>query len=147
MIAFFVSIPAGNDRFVVKGTATAKADLTLYDIMPHMHMLGKEFKVEMTPPDGKKTLVLHIKEWDYNWQETYWFKEPVRIKAGTRLEVTAVYDNSANNPNNPFNPPRRVIFGEQTTNEMCFVFLGATSDKPGRIRVTFLRDEKKETSE
>ena len=25
-----------------------------------------------------------------------------------------------------------MTFGEQTTNEMCFVFLGSTSDSPGR---------------
>ena len=57
------------------------------------------------------------------------------FKAGTVIEVDAVYDNSAANPNNPNDPPAVVTFGEQTTNEMCFVFLGATSDQPGRIRV------------
>jgi hypothetical protein len=39
-----------------------------------------------------------------------------------------VYDNSARNPRNPFTPPRRITFGEQTTNEMCFVFFGGYSD-------------------
>jgi hypothetical protein len=90
----------------------------------------------MTPPDGKEQTLIAIKQWDYNWQEVYHLKEPIPIKAGTVLEVTAYYDNSSKNPNNPFDPPRPVRIGEQTTNEMCFVFLGATSDKPGRIRVT-----------
>ena len=81
-----------------------------------------------------RTLIA-IKDWDYNWQETYWFQEPVKVAKETRLEIEAVFDNSDKNPNNPFSPPRPVIFGEQTTNEMCFGFLGATSDQPGRIKV------------
>ena len=47
-----------------------------------------------------------IKDWDYNWQETYFLKEPIKVKAGTRFDVEAVYDNSDKNPNNPFNPPQ-----------------------------------------
>ena len=67
------------------------------------------------------------------------FSRAIRIKAGTKMTVEAVYDNSAKNPNNPHNPPRFVTIGEQTDNEMCFVFLGATSDKPGRVAVRLLK--------
>jgi hypothetical protein len=131
MAGLFFQIPANNERFVVKGQSSVNADMTLHDIMPHMHMLGKEIKVTMTPPEGKPVLLFHIKDWDYNWQETYFFKEPLKLKAGTQLDLEAVYDNSANNPNNPFNPPQVVTFGEQTFNEMCFVFLGGTSERKG----------------
>ena len=62
----------------------------------------------------------------------YFLKEPLKLKAGDALEVEAVYDNSGKNPNNPNNPPRLVIVGEQTTNEMCFVFLGGTGGVGGR---------------
>jgi peroxiredoxin/mono/diheme cytochrome c family protein len=123
----FFGIPAGAERHPVKGSTWATGDLTLHSIMPHMHMIGKEITVTMTPPEGAKQTLLAIKEWDYNWQETYLFKEPVQIKSGTRFDVEAVYDNSAKNRNNPFDPPRLITFGEQTTNEMCFVFLGGTS--------------------
>jgi hypothetical protein len=74
-----------------------------------------------------------IKEWDYNWQETYWFKEPLKVKAGTRLDIEAIYDNSSKNPNNPRNPPALVLFGEQTTNEMLFGFFGVTSEERKRV--------------
>src|SRR5262249_46957164 len=103
--------------------------------------------VTITPPDGKPQTLIAIKDWDYNWQEVYTFQDKIPVMAGTILEVEAFYDNSSKNPNNPNDPPKPVLFGEQTTNEMCFVFIGATSDKPGRIRSTFLRDEKKEKSE
>ncbi len=128
----FFSIPPEDAHFKLKGDMWASADFTLYSVMPHMHMLGKEIKVTMTPPGGTPQTLVAIKEWDYNWQETYMLKEPIKVKAGTQFHVAAVYDNSSQNPNNPFNPPRRVTFGEQTFNEMCFVFLGGTSKRVAR---------------
>ncbi|MBL8794453.1 MAG: redoxin domain-containing protein [Planctomycetia bacterium] len=133
----FLLMPAGVEDFKVTGNVTIDQDCDLHSVMPHMHLLGKTIKVTMTPPDGKAETVIDIKEWDYNWQETYFFKEPLKIKAGTKFNVEARYDNSAKNPNNPNNPPKLVHFGEQTTDEMCFIFFGATSDKPGRIRMKF----------
>jgi thiol-disulfide isomerase/thioredoxin len=129
----FFAIPAGNDHFLVKGSLSVIQDCELHTIMPHMHLLGKEIKVTLKPGDGgPKQKLLTIKDWDYNWQETYFLQTPMKLKAGDTLEVEAVYNNSDKNPNNPNRPPRAVTFGEQTTNEMCFVFLGATSDGPGR---------------
>jgi len=130
-LPLFFAIPAGDDHFPVKGKLWATDDFNLYSIMPHMHLLGKEVVVTLTPPDGPARTLVAIKEWDYNWQETYWFKEPVRVKAGSRLDVAAYYDNSAKNPNNPNDPPRVVYFGEYTTNEMCFIFMGGLADQPG----------------
>jgi hypothetical protein len=131
LAASFQTIPAGVERFVVKGSAVASADLVLYDVLPHMHMLGKEIKLTLTSPAGKQTLLFHIKDWEYNWQETYFFKEPVTVPAGASLDLEAVYDNSARNPRNPFTPPRAVTYGEQTFNEMCNVYLRGTSDRKG----------------
>ncbi|MFO0965627.1 MAG: redoxin domain-containing protein [Gemmataceae bacterium] len=123
------SIPAGAEKFKLHGESWARDDFKLLTISPHMHMLGKEIKLTMTPPDGKKETLIYINDWDYNWQETFTLKEPLAVKKGTRFEVEAIYDNSAKNPHNPFNPPQRVTFGEQTTNEMCFVFLSGTSER------------------
>jgi hypothetical protein len=94
-----------------------------------MHMVGKEIKVTITPPEGETKTLIAIKEWDYNWQETYFLKEALPIEKGTRLDVEAIYDNSEQNPLNPNRPPKDVEWGEQTTDEMCFVFLGATDDE------------------
>jgi peroxiredoxin len=129
----FIYIPAGEAHYRVKGAIEVERDCTLYSVMPHMHMLGREIKVTLTPPEGAPFTLVAINDWNYNWQETYLLKEPIEVKAGTKFSVEAFYDNTDKNPSNPFNPPRRVFFGEQTDNEMCFVFLGATSDKPGRI--------------
>jgi peroxiredoxin len=133
----FFAIPAGAEHFKLQGTVWVDQDCTIYNVLPHMHKLGKEIKVTMTPPDGPSQTLVAIRDWDYNWQETYSFKEPIKVKPGTRFDVESFYDNSAANPNNPNNPPKIVTYGQQTTDEMCFVFLGATSDKPGRIRPRF----------
>jgi len=129
----FLSIPAGEENYSVRGSIWAAQDCTLHTVTPHMHLLGKKIKITMTPPGGASTTLVGIDQWDYNWQETYFFKEPIRVPADTRFDVEAVYDNSAKNLNNPFNPPRRVRFGEQTTHEMCFGFLGATVENPSPI--------------
>jgi hypothetical protein len=131
-VGLFPGVPANDERCQVKGSIPVREDCTLYSIMPHMHLVGKEIKVTLRPAEGEAKTLLAIKDWDYNWQETYFLKQPLKLKAGDALEVEAVYDNSSKNPNNPNNPPRAVFVGEQTTNEMCFVFLGATADGPGR---------------
>lgn len=136
----FVFIPPNNDHYRVQGGLEVLQECKLYSVMPHMHMLGREIKVTLTPPEGKPITLVAIKDWEYNWQETYFFKEPIVVKPGTRLAVEAIYDNSDKNPNNPFNPPRFVKFGEQTTDEMCYIFFGATSETPGGIKIR--RDKK-----
>jgi peroxiredoxin/mono/diheme cytochrome c family protein len=134
---YLLSIPKDDPNYKVTGTIWLKEDVTLYSVMPHMHMLGHKVKVTMTPPGGKAETLIRIADWEYNWQETYWLKQPLKVKAGTRFDVEAFYDNSDKNPNNPFSPPRTVRFGEETTNEMCFVFFGMTNDTNKRVQISF----------
>jgi hypothetical protein len=135
----FFLIPKDAEHYPLHGGIVVQQDCTLHSVMPHMHLLGTEVKVTLTPPDGKPRTLVAIRDWDYNWQETYFFKEPIAVPAGTVLEADAFFDNSDRNPNNPSHPPRSVTYGEQTTNEMCFIFFGATSERPGRI--AFKRQE------
>ena len=72
--------------------------------MPHMHMIGKAIAVTMTPPGGPEQKLLAIKEWDYNWQETYFFKEPMQVKAGTRFHVEALLRQQRQEPAQPVQP-------------------------------------------
>ncbi len=133
----FLSIPANVSHHRVKGDIWTAQDCTIHNVTPHMHLLGKFIKVTMTPPGGKRKTIIGIADWDYDWQEIYHFKEPIEVKAGTHFHVEAVYDNSANNPRNPNNPPRTVFLGEQTDNEMCFAFFGVTTKngQPMRVRL------------
>jgi hypothetical protein len=106
-------------------------DVTLYNLVPHMHLLGKKIELTAQVPGGKEESLIRIDEWDYNWQEMYQLRQPRSLPKGTTLRLRASYDNSADNPLNPFDPPQTVRLGEQTTNEMCFVFCSAAVQKPG----------------
>ena len=135
---WFLTIPPGEAEFRVRGEVWLAQDSTLHNVTPHMHLLGKSIKVTMTPPNGTATTLIGVKDWDFNWQETYFFKEPIKALAGTKFVVEAVFDNSEKNPNNPSSPPKKVTLGEQTTNEMCFGFIGLTTDngKPAGVRLS-----------
>jgi hypothetical protein len=117
-------IPAGESRYRVTTSFTTPIDLQVTSVGPHMHLLGREMKVTATLPSGEVKPMVWIKDWDFNWQGAYIFKEPMDLPKGTRFDVEAFYDNSKDNPRNPSNPPKTVSWGEATTDEMCIAFIG-----------------------
>ena len=117
-----IDIPAGEKRHHVQAeSAPLPVDATAIGITPHMHNVGREFKVVAETPDGSTTPLIWIKDWDFNWQGQYQYDKPIRLAKGTVIKVDAYYDNSEANERNPSNPPKRVRWGEQTTDEMCLV--------------------------
>jgi hypothetical protein len=118
VLNYNLDIPAGAARHRHSATYTLPADVILLDCAPHMHLLGREMKATATLPDGRVEPLVWIKDWHYQWQEQYEYQEPVRLPKGTRIDVDAWYDNSTANPLNPFSPPQRVTWGEQTKEEM-----------------------------
>jgi peroxiredoxin/mono/diheme cytochrome c family protein len=127
----FFSIPANESAFKVNSTITIMEDVKLHWMVPHMHLLGKDIELLAKLPGQEEKSLIKITAWDYNWQEQYMLKEPMVLPKDTLLRVKATFDNSDKNPLNPFSPPQRVRIGEQTTNEMCFVFCGVSSPDPG----------------
>jgi hypothetical protein len=94
-------------------------DALLYSAFPHAHYRAYSSDLWLQTPDGKKTLLLSLPRYDFNWQRSYVFAEPVRIPAGSRLIAHYVYDNSKRNPANP-DPNRKITWGEQSWEEMLF---------------------------
>ena len=84
----------------VDSSYTFKDDVTLLTLMPHMHLRGKDFQYRITYPDGKSETLLSVPRYDFNWQNTYSFATPLSIKAGTRIDCFAHFDNSPGNPAN-----------------------------------------------
>lgn len=123
-----LSIPAGDPDYVTRSTIPVPTDSTLHSVMPHMHLVGREMKVSATLPDGREIPLVHVPKWDFNWQMTYAFADPVKLPRGSRIHMEAHYDNSTGNPNNPNNPPRPIRWGEQTNDEMCLAYLNFTHD-------------------
>jgi hypothetical protein len=105
-------------------TLPLPVDVQVLSAVPHMHLLGKEMKMWAELPDGKKVDLIWIDDWDFQWQNQYYFEEPIDLPRGSVVKLTSRFDNSADNPRNPNNPPRPVGWGEATTDEMCIGFFG-----------------------
>jgi hypothetical protein len=115
-------IPAGAADYEVVAKKIFKKDALLYGLLPHMHLRGKDFTFKVVYPDGKTETLLSVPRYDFNWQSNYRLAKPLELPAGTKIECTAHYDNSANNPNNP-DPTKDVRWGDQTWQEMMIGFV------------------------
>jgi hypothetical protein len=122
---FRLAIPPNDPNYEVKAAYTFREDVTLLDFTPHMHLRGKAFKYVMTYPDGRVEELLNVPKYDFNWQLSYIMADPRKVPAGSKLAVTAWYDNSANNKYNP-DPSKEVKWGDQTFEEMMIGFFNYT---------------------
>ena len=113
-------------------------------VWAHMHLIGKEVKVWAELPDGRTERLLWINDWDFNWQDTYLFDEPIFLPARTVIRSEWRYDNTADNPNNP-DPDMWVMGGSRTGDEMTHAWLAITQlDDEGYERLVAERKEKEE---
>ncbi|HET9215420.1 MAG TPA: hypothetical protein VFR18_00485 [Terriglobia bacterium] len=113
-----IDIPAGEKGYTIRDSFTMPIDAEVVSAGGHAHYLAKQMRMTATLPDGQKKELFDIPDWKFNWQERYYFSKPIRLPKGTKLDVEVSYDNSPSNPSNPSNPPKRVTFGEQSTDEM-----------------------------
>ena len=96
-------------------------DLSLLTINPHMHLLGVSFLAYVLLPNCDTLRLIRIPKWDFRWQYFYTFKKIMKIPAGSIIRAEGIYDNTENNPLNPFHPPRTIAEREgsmRTTDEM-----------------------------
>jgi peroxiredoxin len=129
MANYEMDIPAGEQNYKRSTSYTLPKEVIMVGVVPHMHLLGKSMKVTATLPDNTLKTLIDIQNWNYNWQDEYYYERPFKLPAGTRLDVEAVFDNSADNPSNPSSPPKRVTWGDGTTDEMLFCFFLLSAEK------------------
>ena len=97
---------------------SAWPQVELLGMLPHMHALGRRMQVTIKRSgDDAESCGLYVDRWDFNWQRSYSFQEPVLLFGGESLRATAHWDNTALNPHNP-NPDAAVYWGEKTSDEM-----------------------------
>jgi hypothetical protein len=112
-----IDIPPMEPNAVFTRDFPIQHDVLLRSLTPHMHLRGKSMTADLLTPDGKTTRLIDLPAWDQDWQFNYVFREPRFMPAGSRVRVTASYDNSPGNPSNP-DPTKRVKDGPLTTDEM-----------------------------
>jgi len=125
-------IPPGDGNYEVRSSWTATDDVRIIDLMPHMHVRGKDFTYTAVYPDGRSEVVLQVPKYDFNWQLLYQFKDPLFLPKGTRLDCVAHFDNSVRNKYNP-DPSKEVRWGDQTWEEMMIGWFDYILDKENLI--------------
>ena len=126
-----LDIPAGASDYTITDTYVLPVDVDVLSVQPHAHNLAREVNGYATLPDGTTRWLIKIKSWDFKWQDVYRYREPVALPNGTTLVMRYTYDNSADNPLNPNNPPRRVTFGQTTSSEMGDLWLQVVTRSAG----------------
>jgi tetratricopeptide (TPR) repeat protein len=122
-----INIPAGARDFLVSDDLKLPVDVDVLAVYPHAHYLGKLLEAYATLPNGKRVWLIRIPAWDSNWQAVYRYRQPVFLPAGSVVSMRYHYDNSAANPRNPNQPPRRVKAGNNATDEMGHLWLQVLS--------------------
>ena len=136
-VSFGISAPSDPKSFAIPpndgnwesppASVEFTEDVDLVWMFPHMHVRGKEMTYRLVYPDGKSETVLSVPRYDFNWQLGYDLAKPVHVPKGTKLVVTAHFDNSVNNKFNP-DPNKTVYYGDMTWEEMMFPFFSVVVD-------------------
>ena len=119
------AIPPGAANHEIQAEATFSEDVNVWSMHPHMHLRGKDMTYTATYPDGRSEIVLRVPKFDFGWQTDYWLAKPLMLPKGSKLHVSAHYDNSTANRANP-DATATVRWGDQTWEEMMIGFFTYT---------------------
>ena len=136
LFAAEIDLAAGDADAVVRDHVTLPVAVRIHSVYPHAHYLCRRMRAWATLPNGEEQPLFEIARWDFDWQDDYLFRRPVELPAGSRIEFEYRYDNSADNPDNPSDPPVRVREGDRSVDEMGNLTLQVTvSDLDARRRL------------
>ncbi|MEQ9439702.1 MAG: hypothetical protein RIG62_11680 [Cyclobacteriaceae bacterium] len=128
-------IPANEVKTFYMRSAPLNHEIQLISVLPHMHTLGKSFTAYAITPAGEVVPLVRVNDWDFNWQSTYVFQEPLTLPVNSIIYGEGVYDNTADNPGNPNVPPQQVTYGWNTTDEMMNLIMYYLDQSPvGPVR-------------
>jgi len=127
----YFKIPAGSTSHEVTACYTFDSEVKLMSYMPHMHLRGKDMKYDVIYPDGRKETLLWVPKFSFNWQTMYYLKQPVTLPKGTKMIITAHYDNSAKNKFNP-DATKDIRWGDPTYEEMMIGWMDYYIDAPSK---------------
>jgi len=122
------TIPPGDPNYEGHARLTFGEPVELVFIQPHMHLRGKDMTINLVYQDGRTSTLLSVPHYDFTWQVIYYLAKPLMLPAGTKVEITAHWDNSANNPYNP-DPTKSVEWGNQSWDEMLSVPMGVVFNR------------------
>lgn len=125
-----LDIAPGERAHREEDTYTLPVDADVENVYEHMHLPGKSCRMWAELPDHSVRPLIRIDDWDFSWQATYHLKTRLHLPKGSRIHAEWVHDNSAANPHQFNDPPRRVTNGENSTNEMGGALIGVYVSNP-----------------
>jgi tetratricopeptide (TPR) repeat protein len=126
-----IDIPPGQRDYTVADSYVTPVDVDVIAIQPHAHNLARRMTATATLPDGSRRWLISIADWDFRWQDVYRYEQSIVLPKGTTIAMEYVYDNSADNIRNPRHPPGRVVWGQNTTDEMGDLWVQIVSRTAG----------------
>ena len=129
-------IPPGDANYKVDATFEMGSTVKLASVHPHMHGRGKDFEYRIVYPTGETETVLRVPHYNWHWQLWYNLAQPILLPKGTKIECTAHFDNSPNNPDNA-DPTKEVTWGDQSWDEMMVGFFNLVFDAGTPVRDIF----------
>jgi len=109
-------------------------DISVLTVNPHMHRLGKRIAAYAVTPERDTIPIVRINRWNFRWQYAYTFRNLLKVPALSMIVVEATYDNTSENPDNPFDPPRLVTDREasmKSSDEMLQLIFSWMPYEPG----------------
>ena len=115
---------APNSISYTEGFTVLKENTLITNFQPHFHLRGKAMRVEAILPDGSREIISYVGNFNFNWMTNYIYTDdaaPVFPK-GTVIQVSAWYDNTKANKDNP-DPEQWVGYGDRTVDEMAHAWM------------------------
>jgi tetratricopeptide (TPR) repeat protein len=120
-----IDIQPGDANYTITDSYELPVDVDVLSVYPHAHYLARDLQAFAKLPNGSTTWLIWIKSWNFNLQDEYRYRKPVRLPKGSIITMRYTYDNSIANLRNPHQPPQRVGYGPHSTDEMGDLWLQA----------------------
>ena len=119
----FLDIPP-NSVAATEGFTVLKENTLITNFQPHFHLRGKAMQVEAILPDGGTQILSYVGNFNFNWMTNYIYADDAAplLPKGTVIHVSAWYDNTTANKNNP-DPEQWVGYGDRTVDEMAHAWM------------------------
>jgi Flp pilus assembly protein TadD len=125
-----IDIPPGDAHYVVEDSYTLPVDVDALSVYPHAHYLAREIRADAALPDGTSRSLIWIRNWDFDRQDFYRYAAPVPLPAGTTVSMKYTYDNTGAHQRKHGQPPRRVVYGPRSSDEMADLWLQVLPRRP-----------------
>lgn len=127
-------IPVAAEHYPLKVSFTTQNDAEAIAIRPRVNPLVVSLQATAYRPDGSEEVLIWTRGYQFDWEPTYYFRQPVALPKGTRVEVIAYFDNSEDNQKNPNDPPKAVRWSEISADPLCVLLVSGNGASPTTTR-------------